>query len=111
MKQYCHLCSGGEVVNGLKKINRELEETHQHCIKNQNEYSIKMLQLEQELASARERVNEANKENSNLGDKINSLEALNRTLVEQLKQTEAKLSSLEKEKTKEPGREEVKREK
>lgn len=87
VKQYCHLCSNGEVISGLNRINRELEEAHKHCISNQNEYGIKAIQLQQELVNAKERANLMEKENLNLSGRINGLEKQNQILVEQLKQT------------------------
>ena len=45
VEAYCHLCSDGEVVAGLKKIMKTLEESHEECILRENESSKKIIAL------------------------------------------------------------------
>ena len=81
------------MINSLARINKELEETHSHCIRNQNECGMKMLQLEQECLKYRERLEEANKEKMSANERIYGLEKLNKSLVEEVRQIELKIKS------------------
>ena len=81
------------MINSLARINKELEETHSHCIRNQNECGIRVLQLEQECLRYRERLEEANKEKMSANERIYGLEKLNKSLVEEVRQMELKIKS------------------
>ena len=81
------------MINSLARINKELEETHSHCIRNQNECGMKILQLEQECLRHRERLEEANKEKMSANERIYGLEKLNKSLVEEVRQIELKIKS------------------
>lgn len=68
------MCSNGEVVSGLNKMLRSLEEAHKDCIVRENEASKKIIGLDRTVAELREDLSSGIAQRTILASKVASFE-------------------------------------